>query len=111
MGASGRGRREAVWRPCCDVVGEVEVEGGMALAWPRRGERRRWEQESETGTPNGTPFARSIRGLLDSRKHALGFLPFYFQFYLKKLKRLDLVLKVLKNLNIIIYSIEILCDI
>lgn len=109
MGASGRGRREAVWRPCCDVVGEVEVEGGMALAWPRRGERRRWEQESETGTPNGTPFARSIRGAVGFSR-ARPFLPFYFQFYLKKFKRLDLVLKVLKNLNIIICSIEILCD-
>lgn len=48
-----------VWRPCCDVVGEV-VERGMALAWPRRGEEKRGEQgkRNRKGTGFSAPLAR-----------------------------------------------------
>lgn len=67
---------EAVGVPCCDVVGGV-VERGMALAWPRRGERERGEErgrEQGKRNPKGAagffrsaPLARSpTRQLLDS---------------------------------------------
>jgi hypothetical protein len=43
----------------CDVVGEAVVVEGMALAWPRRGARRR-EGKQESETEMGPEFPRPL---------------------------------------------------